>query len=84
MRLTMMSDYALRVLLFAGGPSREYQFVRTMLYREVLESIIEPLLEASAPFNQPGLPAEVLKAYIRSKIRIFTPMDELPFGGLAE
>jgi len=40
------------------------------LYREVLESIIEPLLAASAPFNQPGRPAEVLKAYIRSKIRI--------------
>ena len=27
------------------------------LYREVLESIVEPLLEASAPFNQPGHPA---------------------------
>ncbi|WP_425914958.1 TetR/AcrR family transcriptional regulator [Pseudomonas sp. GWSMS-1] len=40
------------------------------LYREVLESIIEPLLEASAPFNQPGQPADVLRAYIRSKIRI--------------
>ena len=40
------------------------------LYREVLESIIEPLLEASTPFNQPGKPADVLRAYIRSKIRI--------------
>jgi len=40
------------------------------LYREVLESIVEPLLEASAPFNQPGQPAEVLRAYIRTKIRI--------------
>ena len=40
------------------------------LYREVLESIIEPLLAASAPFNQPGQPGEVLRAYIRSKIRI--------------
>lgn len=40
------------------------------LYREVLESIVEPLLEASAPFNQPGHPAEVLRAYIRTKIRI--------------
>jgi hypothetical protein len=27
----------LRVLLFAGGPSKEYQFVRTLLYREVKE-----------------------------------------------
>ncbi|ARU88782.1 TetR/AcrR family transcriptional regulator [Pseudomonas sp. M30-35] len=40
------------------------------LYREVLESIIEPLLAASAPFNQPGQPTEVLTGYIRSKIRI--------------
>lgn len=40
------------------------------LYREVLESIIEPLLAASAPFNSPGHPADVLTAYIRSKIRI--------------
>ncbi|MGP0174477.1 TetR/AcrR family transcriptional regulator [Pseudomonas sp. NCHU5208] len=40
------------------------------LYREVLESIVEPLLAASAPFNQPGQPGEVLTAYIRSKIRI--------------
>ncbi|MBS7660830.1 TetR/AcrR family transcriptional regulator [Pseudomonas lalucatii] len=47
------------------------------LYREVLESIIEPLLAASAPFNQPGRPGEVLKAYIRSKIRI---SRELPFA----
>lgn len=47
------------------------------LYREVLESIIEPLLAASAPFNQPGRPADVLKAYIRSKIRI---SRDLPFA----
>jgi TetR/AcrR family transcriptional regulator len=47
------------------------------LYREVLESIIDPLLEASAPLNQPGHAANVLKAYIRSKIRI---SRELPFA----
>ena len=40
------------------------------LYREVLDSIVEPLLRASAPFNQPGEPADVLRAYIRTKIRI--------------
>lgn len=40
------------------------------LYREVLESIIEPLLQASAPFHQGGQPAQVLRAYIHSKIRI--------------
>ncbi|MBM4069996.1 MAG: hypothetical protein FJ271_13745 [Planctomycetes bacterium] len=31
----------LRVLLFAGGPTREYQFVRTLLYREVQEKRME-------------------------------------------
>ncbi|MBI3411721.1 MAG: hypothetical protein HY040_25605 [Planctomycetes bacterium] len=31
----------LRVLLFASGPSREYQFVRTLLYREVIEKRVE-------------------------------------------
>ncbi|MGK9064780.1 TetR/AcrR family transcriptional regulator [Stutzerimonas chloritidismutans] len=40
------------------------------LYREVLDSIVEPLLQASEPFNQPGHPADVLRAYIRTKIRI--------------
>jgi len=40
------------------------------LYREVLESIIEPILAASTPFNPEGEPNEVLSGYIRSKIRI--------------
>ena len=31
----------LRVLLFAGGPSRDYQFVRTILFRESVEKRIE-------------------------------------------
>lgn len=47
------------------------------LYREVLESIIEPILRASTPFNRDGVPAEVLSGYIRSKIRI---SRDLPFA----
>ena len=31
----------LRVLLFSGGPTREYQFLRTLLYREVLEKRLD-------------------------------------------
>ncbi len=31
----------LRVLLFTGGPTREYQFVRTLFYREVIEKRAE-------------------------------------------
>jgi hypothetical protein len=31
----------LRVLLFAGGPSRDYQFLRTLFYREVQEKRLE-------------------------------------------
>lgn len=40
------------------------------LYCEVLESIIEPLLQASTPFNQAGQPAQILRDYIHAKIRI--------------
>ncbi len=47
------------------------------LYREVLESIIEPILQASTPFNRQGIPSEVLSGYIRSKIRI---SRDLPFA----
>lgn len=47
------------------------------LYREVLESIIEPILQASTPFNRDGVPADVLSGYIRSKIRI---SRDLPFA----
>lgn len=31
----------LRVLLFAGGPGRDYQFIRTLLFREVTEKRLE-------------------------------------------
>jgi Transcriptional regulator len=37
------------------------------LYREVLESIIDPILRASTPFNADGEPNTVLSNYIRSK-----------------
>ena len=47
------------------------------LYREVLESIIEPILRASTPFNADGEPNEVLSNYIRSKILI---SRDLPFA----
>lgn len=40
------------------------------LYRCVLESIIEPLLQASAPFDQYDDPAVALEEYIRTKICI--------------
>ena len=66
---TKTSDIAAKAGL--PKPNVYYYFKsKESLYREVLESIIEPLLAASTPFNQPGHPAEVLKAYIRSKIRI--------------
>lgn len=47
------------------------------LYREVLESIIEPIMRASTPFNAEGDPNQVLSAYIRSKVRI---SRDLPFA----
>jgi TetR/AcrR family transcriptional regulator len=59
-------------------PNVYYYFKsKANLYREVLESIIEPILQASTPFNRDGVPAEVLSGYIRSKIRI---SRDLPFA----
>ena len=73
---TKTSDIAARAGL--PKPNVYYYFKsKENLYREVLESIVEPLLAASAPFNQPGHPSEVLTAYIRSKIRI---SRELPYA----
>jgi TetR/AcrR family transcriptional regulator len=40
------------------------------LYRCVLESVIDPLLEASNPFEEFDDPAAALTAYIHTKIRI--------------
>ena len=47
------------------------------LYREVLESIIAPILAASTPFNAEGDPEQVLSDYIRAKVRI---SRDLPFA----
>lgn len=66
---TKTSDIASRAGL--PKPNVYYYFKsKENLYREVLDSIVEPLLKASAPFNQPGHPADVLRAYIRTKIQI--------------
>ncbi len=66
---TKTSDIAAKAGL--PKPNVYYYFKsKENLYREVLESIVEPLLQASQPFNEGGLPADVLRAYIRSKIRI--------------
>lgn len=73
---TKTSDIAAKAGL--PKPNVYYYFKsKENLYREVLESIIEPLQAASSIFNQPGLPADVLSGYIRSKIRI---SRDLPFA----
>ncbi len=73
---TKTSDIAAKAGL--PKPNVYYYFKsKENLYREVLESIVEPLLQASAPFNQAGHPFEVLTAYIRSKIRI---SRDLPYA----
>lgn len=40
------------------------------LYRSVIESVIEPLLQAATPFYENDDPATVLEQYIRAKIRV--------------
>ncbi len=37
----LVLDRKLRVLLFASGPSRDYQFARTMFYREVMDKRVD-------------------------------------------
>ncbi|WP_372832237.1 TetR/AcrR family transcriptional regulator [Pontibacterium sp.] len=57
----------------AGLPKANiYYYFKTKqnLYRSVLESIIEPLLQSSAPFHENDDPATALEEYIRAKIRI--------------
>jgi TetR/AcrR family transcriptional regulator len=73
---TKTSDIAAKAGL--PKPNVYYYFKsKENLYREVLESIIEPIMRASTPFNRDGVPAQVLSAYIRSKIHI---SRDLPFA----
>ena len=66
---TKIMDIAKKVDL--PKPNIYYYFQsKENLYRCVLESIIEPLLEASAPFEKFDDPAIVLEQYIHTKIRI--------------
>ena len=66
---TKTSDIAAKAGL--PKPNVYYYFKsKENLYREVLESIIAPIMQASTPFNPDGDPKEVLSGYIRSKIRI--------------
>lgn len=63
------SDIAAR----AGVPKPNVYYYfksKELLYREVLQSIVQPLLQASAPFNPEGDPRQVLSDYIRAKVRI--------------
>jgi hypothetical protein len=62
-------DHKTRVLLFAGGPSREYSFLRPQLYRD--ESMIVDVLLQTA---QPGVSQEanrILDDFPRSKEEMF-------------
>ena len=75
---TKTSDIAAK----AGLPKPNvYYYFRSKdnLYREVLESIIEPILAASTPFNPEGEPSVVLSIghpKARAKILvIWTPVD---------
>ncbi|WP_432474215.1 TetR/AcrR family transcriptional regulator [Amphritea sp. HPY] len=57
----------------AGLPKANvYYYFKTKenLYRSVLESVIEPLLQAYVPFYEHTDPAAALEQYIRAKIRI--------------
>jgi len=71
---TKTSDIAARAGL--PKPNVYYYFQsKENLYRCVLESVVEPLLQASAPFREDDEPSEALRSYIRSKVKI---SQELP------
>lgn len=54
-------DRKTRVLLFAGGPSREYQFVKALLYRDK-SATVDVLLQTARPgISQEG--AKILDAF---------------------
>lgn len=54
-------DRKTRVLLFAGGPSREYQFVKALLYRDK-SATVDVLLQTARPgVSQEG--AKILDAF---------------------
>lgn len=73
---TKIIDIAKKVGL--PKPNIYYYFQsKENLYRCVLESIIDPLLKASTPFDQYDDPAIALEQYIHTKIRI---SQEHPFA----
>lgn len=49
----------LRVLLFAGGPTRDYQFLRTMLYREAMEKRVDLSVYLQTTRNRDNIDQDV-------------------------
>ncbi|CAG20654.1 TetR/AcrR family transcriptional regulator [Photobacterium profundum] len=66
---TKMADIAKEANI--PKPNVYYYFsTKDNLYRAVLESVIQPLLDASKPIEQLDDPAEALTEYIKTKLRI--------------
>lgn len=57
-------------------PSVYYYFKnKQALYTDVLESVIEPMLQAGEHFHKEGVPSQVLSRFIRAKVQL---AQELP------
>jgi len=64
----VVDEHKMRVLLLAGGPSRDYQYLRTMLFRD--KSIVVDVLLQS---GQPGISQEatnILSAFPASRTQM--------------
>jgi hypothetical protein len=70
----------LRVLLVAAGPTREYQFVQTLLVREVGRKRVELSLFPQWPTPRPEQPGEVRKPEPPEQILSEFPADPEALG----
>ena len=70
----------LRVLLFAGGPSRDYQFVRALFEREMQENRVEmSVFLQTGPRGkdiEQGVPAERLLKHFPNRLGLDDPTDK--------
>ncbi len=76
----LVQNRELRILLFAGGPSRDYQFVRALFEKEMLEKRIQmSVFLQTAPRGDgidQGVPADRLLAHFPNKLGLDDPTDK--------
>ena len=76
----LVQNRELRILLFAGGPTRDYQFVRDLFSREMQEKRVEmSVFLQTGPRGEgidQGVPAERLLSHFPNKMGLDDPADK--------